>query len=334
MKFKMAAVLLLLGVSVTLNVVQLVNMSFSLGEPGADTVLAEEYVYVAVFKDEPMIKTQDEVGLRRFAQDYGVQVTIEAPEYFDASAQAKILEQVIARKPAGIMVCGSDLSLSPYIDKAIAQGIPTITVDADLPDSKRIAYVGSNWTRLGAKQAEAMAKLIGGKGKVAMLGMVSTDNMEHGFAGFRSVMDHYSDIVVLGPFDDMGNEREAQRITEKLIAENPDLMGIAGFDSKSAPGIVAALKKHELVGKIKVTSVDIAPVHLQLLREGSVQKLVGQKRELFTYYGGVLLYDLIHSKVKIAKEGDKYGITNIPDYIDTGLVEVDASNIERIVRGN
>jgi len=292
----------------------------------------EEYVYVAVFKNDPMIITQDEVGLKAFADEYNVKATLTAPEKYDAPAVAKILDEVIAGKPAGIMVCGSDKIYIPYIDKAIDMGIPVITVDADVPESKRLAFVGSDWYKIGSKQAEAMVKLIGGKGIVAMLGMVGSDNMQRGFEGFRNVMKNYSDVVVLNEFDDMTNPKEAARITENLLNQYPDIAGIAAFDSNSAPGIVETLKTKGLIGKVKVTSVDIAPIHLQLLKDGSVQKLVGQKRELFTYYGGKILYDLNHSALKLAKQDREQGITNIPASVDTGLVELDAGNVDAFSR--
>lgn len=332
-KTLLVALGILLAVSACVNIVQASlarrNEGAADPKPGDGQ---EEYVYVAVFRNDPMIKVQDEVGLKRFAQEYGVKVSIEAPERYDAPAQARILADVIARRPSGIMICATDPLIIPYINQASEMGIPIITVDADQPDSKRLAFVGSDWTKIGQRQAEAMVKLIGGKGEVAMLGMVGSDNMQHGFAGFRSVMANYPDVYVYDEFDDMSNVTEAQRITEKIIDEHPRIAGIAGFDSNSGPGIAAALKKHGLVGKVKVTCMDIAPIHLELLRNGLVQKLIGQKRELFTYYGGKLLYDINHSNVDVIVDGDKYGIINIPDYVDTGLVEVDLSNVDRIVR--
>lgn len=323
----------LLIVSLLLNGVQFfVAESKDSDSHAATELLNEEYVYIAVFKDDPMIKVQDELGLKRFSEEYGVKVSIEAPEHFDAPEQARIMDDVIKRHPAGIMVCGSDPILIPYINKAIEQGIPTITVDADLPQSKRLAFVGSDWRRIGIKQAETMVKLIGGKGEVAMLGIVGLENMQDGFDGFRSVMENYNDVYVFDEYDDMSNIEEAERITVNLIKEHPQIAGIAGFDSNSGPGIIAALKKLGMVDKIKVTTVDIAPIHLQLVKEGSVQKLIGQKRELFTYYGGKILYDFNHSKLSIAKDDKKQGITNIPNFVDTGLVEVDATNVDKILR--
>ncbi len=292
----------------------------------------EEYVYVAVFSEDPMIKLQDEKGLQEFAAEMGVKATLRAPETYDPAEQVRILEEVIDSHPAGIMVCGSDDNLTPLINRAIAEGIPTITVDADLPDSDRLASVGSDWFNIGVRQGEAMMRLIGGKGKVAMLGMVGSENMGDGFEGFRSVAENYDDVIVLGEYDDMTNPDEARRIVLQLIEDHPDLAGIAGFDSNSGPGIAEAIKELGLAGKIKVTCVDIAPVHLQLVRDGYVQKLIGQKRELFTYYGGKLLYDINHSNLTVTNEDEKNGITNIPEYVDTGLVEVDITNVDDIIR--
>ena len=327
------AVCCLLAVSMVFNLVLLLGYH---NDGLEDSIISEgqieEYVYVAVFSEDPMIKLQDEKGLQMFAQEMGVKATLRAPESYDPVEQVRILEEVIDSHPAGIMVCGSDDKLTPLINRAIAEGIPTITVDADLPDSDRLASVGSNWFNIGVRQGEAMMRLIGGKGKVALLGMVGLDNMKNGFAGFRSVAESYDDVIVLGEYDDMTNPDEAKRIVLQLIEDYPDLAGIAGFDSNSGPGIAAALKELGLAGKIKVTCVDIAPVHLQLVRDGYVQKLIGQKRELFIYYGGKLLYDINHSELTITIEDRKNGITNIPEYVDTGLVEVDISNVDDIIR--
>lgn len=292
---------------------------------------SEEYIYITPAVDDPMFVNHDEMALRQFAQDENVKVTILGPKKYDLPKQAEAIDEAIARKPAGILVVGAERGLIPYVNKAVEAGIPTITVDADLVDSKRIAFVGSNWYNIGVKQAEAMAKQIGGKGKVAMMGIGSADNMEQGFEGFKSVMKNYPDVIILGEYDDMSNIQESERITEQLLKEHPDIAGIAGFDSNSAPGIGKAIINEKLVGKVKVTSVDIEPEHLKLVKEGVVQKLVGQKRELFTYYGARLLYDLRHPSITLTANDKKNNITPIPYIIDTGLIEVDQSNVDSIL---
>jgi ABC-type sugar transport system substrate-binding protein len=287
----------------------------------------EDYVYLAVFKAGPLIDS-DQAGLDIFAREYDVNAYIVAPQEFDAVEQARLITETIGRKPAGIMVCGSDNSLTPYINKAVEAGIPTIAVDADLPDSKRLAFVGTDWYDLGARQAKALAELLGGAGTVAMLGMVGAPNTDSAARGFMEAMQNYPDIYVLDVFDDMGSREEAVRITKQIV-DAYSIKGIAGFDSNSGPGIAQGLKELGLQGEVKVTCVDSTPEHRALLKEGLVQKLFGQKRQLFTYYGCKVLYDLNHSGLSITKEDAKNAVTNIPHAIYTGVIELDQSNLDQ-----
>lgn len=291
----------------------------------------EEYVWIGTRIDDPMFINHDQKALLKFAQDYNVKVSIEGPKTYDVPGQIATIMEVIKRKPAGIMVLGMEQGLVPAVNAAIEAGIPTITVDADLVESKRMAHVGSDWFSIGVKQAEAMVKLIGGKGNVALLGIGGADNMQQGFEGFKSVIADYPDIYIIGEFDDMSNKDEANRITKELIAEYPDIAGIAGFDSNSGPGIGEAIKEAKKSGEIIVTCVDIEPEHIALLKEGVIHKLIGQKRELFTYYGASLLYNYNHESLKTTADYFENGVSYIPFVVDTGLIEVDINNVDYIM---
>ena len=294
----------------------------------------EEYVWIGTMIDNPMYIAHDRKALLKFAQDFDVKISIEGPRTYDIPGQIATIMEVIKRRPSGIMVLGMEQSLSPAVNAAIEAGIPTITVDADLVNSKRIAHVGSDWYSIGVKQAEAMVKLVGGKGKIALLGIVGADNMQQGFDGFRSVIADYPDIYIIGEYDDMADIEEAKRITNNLIKTHPDLAGIAGFDTNSGPGIGAAIVEMEKVGQIIVTCVDIEPQHIELLKDGVVHKLIGQKRELFTYYGATLLYDYNHKFLKETADYFKNGVSYIPYVVDTGLIEVDINNVDYIMNDN
>ena len=73
----------------------------------------------------------------------GVKTEYVGPAEYDMSAMVTAFEQAIARKPAGIIVVGFESSLNAIVDKAVDAGIPIVTVDADLPGSKRVAFVGT-----------------------------------------------------------------------------------------------------------------------------------------------------------------------------------------------
>ncbi len=330
MKYKVLIIILagLLLVSLIINAV-IIWGGDSSKQIGIIPNTDERYVYIAAYDDKALTQADNE-GLQEFAKEYGVSVEMVAPSQFDTVEQARLLLEVIDSKPDGILISGWDSSLTPYVNNAVDAGIPTITVETDLPNSKRLSYVGTDWYDLGRRQADALASMIGESGTVAMLGLVGANSTDSGFAGFSDRMSQYENVYVLEGFDDMGTVEEAVRITKQML-QDYDIKGIAGFDTNSGIGIAQAVKELGLQEQVKVTCVDMTPAHLKLLKEGSVQKLFGQKRELFTYFGCKLLYDVNHNDLTITKEDGSNGVTNIPKKVGTGLIEVDAGNMDEFL---
>ena len=58
------------------------------------------------------------------------------------------------------MVGWDPSALIPAINGAIDAGIPVVCVDADVPNSKRYSFIGTDWFDLGVRQAEAMAEIL------------------------------------------------------------------------------------------------------------------------------------------------------------------------------
>src|SRR6185369_11966436 len=98
-------------------------------------------------------------------------------------------------------------------------------------------FVGTDWFDLGMRQGEAMvAALAGRKGKVAMLGLIEQEIDQRAFAGFRQVAQS-AGLTPLEPQQDKGTIAEASRVASALLQAHPDLVGMAGFDSESGPGM-------------------------------------------------------------------------------------------------
>lgn len=286
----------------------------------------EEYIWIATMTGHSMFQENDIPAFKKFGQDKNVTATIMGPEEYDIPGQIQALNEAIARKPSGILVLGMEQSLASSINEAIRQGIPVITVDSDVSNSNRIAYVGSDWYEIGVTQAEAMVKLIGGKGKVAIMGIGGADTTDAAFKGYYSVIDNYPDITVVGEYDDMANYDEAERITKTILDTYPDIAGISGFDSNSAIGITNGLKDFQGDQDIKVTAMDIEPDNLSLVEDGQVDVIIGQKRAVFTYYAASLLYDINHSSLRINNLADN--VTSvIPDTVSTGVISVTKENL-------
>ncbi len=288
---------------------------------------SEEYVMVTTFVNFPMYVNHDQTAFLRWGREMGVKTTVLGPTEWDVVAQVAFIEQVIPSRPAGLLINGTDPAIAGAINKAVEAGIPTVVYDSDIPNSKRHAFLGTDWYEIGQLQGEAMVELIGGRGKIAYMGLVGQTNMENGFRGLLDVVGRYPGIQVVGKFDSKGSTENAAKITSDLISAHPDLAGVCGFDALSGPGIGLAVKETGKTGIVKVTTVDWEPEHLKLVREGVIQTLIGQKRELFTWYGAQFLYDMVHQTIQLSGDDRKAGITNVPYTVNTGLLKITADNI-------
>jgi len=292
----------------------------------------EEYVWISANANLPLFVAHDHPALQQAARELGVKATIAGPNTIDIPGLVATIEQTTARRPAGIMVVGWDPSaLVPAINAAIEAGIPVVCVDADVPMSKRLSFIGTDWREIGIKQAEAMLKALNGrKGKIAMLGLIEQYIDQQAISGFRNIAST-AGLSVMEPQQDKGNQSEAARVAADLLQANPDLVGIAGFDSESGAGIGLAIKESGKVGKVLGTCVDSEPQQLRFIKEGVLTASVGQKRALFTYQGLRALFDVVHNSLHFTSNDLKAGISPIPVYYNTGTFTVDKSNVDVVL---
>lgn len=293
-----------------------------------DVIANEEYVMITTSVSMPMYMNRDQKSFKRWAEHVGVKISILGPADWDVPAQINIIEEVIGTHPTGLLINGTDPAIAQVINKAVAAGIPTVVYDSNIPNANHHAFLGTDWYEIGTMQGEEMARLINGKGKVGYMGIVGMANMEAGFRGLLDVFKKYPGIEVVGKFDSKASVEVAARISADLISAHPDIAGICGFDGPSGPGIALAVKEAGKVGAIKITTVDGEPEHIQLVKEGTIQLLAAQKRELFTWYGAQFLYDMVHQTNSLSKNDIKAGITNIPYHVNTGLIKITKENVD------
>ena len=295
----------------------------------------EEYVWISANANLPLFVAHDHPALRQAGQELGVKVTIAGQDAVDIPGLVAAVEQTAARKPAGMMVVGWDPSaLIPSINEAVESGIPVVCVDVDVPQSKRLAFIGTNWREIGTRQGQAMLKALGGKrGRVAMLGLIEQAADQLAFDGFRSVVVP-AGLNVMEPQQDKGNQGEAARVASALLQAHPDLVGLAGFDSESGAGMGQAIRESGKVGQVIGTCVDAEPQQIRFIREGVLTASVGQKRELFTYQGVKALFDVVHNSLHFTGNDAQAGITPIPSYYDTGTFLIDRDNVDVFLKGS
>ena len=88
----------------------------------------------------------------------------------NATEQAAIIENFISEGVDGMAIAGIDLELTgELINEALDAGIPVMTFDSDVPDSKRLAFIGTNNTALGYHVGKVLEQLRPEGGKYGII---------------------------------------------------------------------------------------------------------------------------------------------------------------------
>ena len=264
----------------------------------------ETYYWISNKANLPLFVQYDYVGMKRIAEELGVKVIVAGPTDFDVPGFISAVDQVCAQKPSGVSVVGGwDPSLTESVKKCMEQGVPTVVDDGDLPDSGRLAYIGTNWTQVGVAQAKKLMEMLPNGGKVASMSIINAGNMREAVAGFKAYIEANGGgkYTIVANEDDGGDAQKAAQVTAAILAAHPDIAGLAGFDSESGAGIVTALREAgKNPGDIKVTAMEQTPDFFKSAKEGWVDGIVVQNRELFIYYAVKLLHDYNTNTLKSA----------------------------------
>jgi len=295
----------------------------------------ETYYWISNKANLPLFVQYDYVGMKRIAEELGVRVVVAGPTDFDLPGFIAAVDQVCAQKPSGVSVVGGwDPSLTESVKKCLELGVPTVVDDGDLPASGRLSYIGTNWTQVGVAQAKKMMEKLPNGGKIGMMSIINAGNMREAVAGFKAYLEANGGgkYNIVSNEDDGGDAQKAAQVTAAIIAANPDVAGLAGFDSEFGAGIVTAFREAgKQPGDIKVTAMEQTPDFFKTAKEGWVDGIVVQNRELFIYYAVKILHDFNTNTLKSAGLSAADGGRPVPDSLDTGVLLVTADNVDKVL---
>lgn len=264
-----------------------------------------EYVFAMVAKSQsnPVFQAARvgaEDAAAELSKKLGVKISVlwRTPNEDDAQKQVEYIEQLILQGVDGIAVsCSEAETLSPVIDRAVAQGVAVMCFDSDAPASKRFCYHGTDDVDSGHIIMRELALVLGpGKHVVAIPGgNQNARNIQNRIKGALEEAKNHPDITIRGVYYSKEVPQDAAAKIEEVQTANPDIDGWAMIGSWSL--FTDALLKWE-PGKVKIVAMDALPAQLPYLRKGVVQKLFAQQ----TYKWGWRSMELLADKVVLAKD--------------------------------
>jgi ribose transport system substrate-binding protein len=289
----------------------------------------DEYVYLSIVTQVPFW-VDHKAALEDFGEETGAKTSFIGPPDFDVPGQARQLDELVARKPAGIILFIGDAdAMTPGINRAVEAGIPVILVISDAPKSKRFVYMGIDGVEAGRVGAELLAEAIGGKGEV-ILGTFPSPNVLDRVKGYRQYFkENHPEIRVVQVVNDRADPSYAPEAYAAAIAAHPNVVGIGGTDGDSGLGAARAVKEAGKADQIKIVAMDRNDDMLAEVENGPIVGSVVQKSYDELWLACWMLYWLNHEQLKPVPDWEDAGINPLPEKITTGVWKLTRDNVDQ-----
>jgi len=259
----------------------------------------------------------------------GVQASLHGPETFDPQAEAQEFRVVMSLKPAGILVSAGDAAtMKGPIDAAIAQGIPVITVDSDVPDSKRLTFIGTNNYQAGVMGGRVLADRLHGKGEIVVYTIAGQENADERLRGYRFVLDSHPQIKIVRTIDVKGDPRIAFDSTVEIMKAKPIPDGFICLVGIACPEVADVLDRNNIGNKV-IVAMDTPSDTLDWIKKGRIAATISQKPYTMGQYGLVMLDALHHYKLpSLDANWAQDTHSPFPAFVDTGATLIDQTNLD------
>ncbi len=192
-----------------------------------------------------------------------------------AEKQADDVDNLLTQGIDVLVIAPHDATqAASMVDKAKAQGVPVISYDRLINSDKIDVYISHQVPVIGRKMAEyALSKVP--KGNYVMVYGASTDN--------NAIIMKNEQLKVLQPAIDRGDIKIvaqdfmtdwrpelALNFAENTLTQNADnVQAFIVSNDGLAGGVISALAKRQLAGKVLVTGQDAEKAALQRIAEGT-----------------------------------------------------------------
>lgn len=213
----------------------------------------------------------------------GITIAVKTDAQFDSARQRSDIETALAAKPNVILALPLDpVTSAEAFRQAVKDGTKLVFL-SNLPKGYKqgtdyASIVTDDLFQMGKQAADAMAKAIGGKGKVGYIfhdaAYYVTNQRDQAFK--TTIEKVYPDIKIVAE-QGISDPARAEELANAMLLQHPDLDGIYVTWAEPADGVLSALRGAGNA-RTKIVTLDLAePVALDMVKGGNVAALVADK---------------------------------------------------------
>lgn len=219
-------------------------------------------------------------GVRTRAEelsDYNCSVIIRQTDY-NLEQQLNAIDELLDEGING-------LALSPYNDPAVREkinrlydmGVPVVTLNTDIENSRRIAYIGSHFYRSGETAGGLMHLMTHGLVHVGIISgsrniLCHTERI----AGFSHAISAYGNIRIVDTVNNNDDEKESYRLTTALLGSHPEINALY-FTAGGVYGGCRAIMDSSRYDNITVITYDMVNTTREYIEKGLISATICQQ---------------------------------------------------------
>src|SRR3954470_1237996 len=212
-------------------------------------------------------------GGKQACEELGCTWLYQGPVEADPAAQADIVRSYIQQGVDALIVAPNDPdSMAPLLKQAADAGIKVATSDTDAPDSVRQVFVSQASTEgIGQALTDALMDAMGGKGKYAIVSCGQTAENLNSWIEVQKTYtaQKYPDAQIVDTVYAGEDQAAATQMATDLMNAHPDLTGLVGECTSSAPGVAQAVRDAGKIGKVFTVGLGTPKSMLPYLADGS-----------------------------------------------------------------
>jgi ribose transport system substrate-binding protein len=261
-------------------------------------------------------------GAVKASRELDVEIVWKGPlKEDDLKSQIDLVQSFTAQRVSGIALAPlNDKALVASVNQAARAGTPVVIFDSALSAGNFVSFVATDNRAAGRMAGERLAKLVGNPGKVAVLryqeGSASTREREEGF--LEAVKAHPGIEIVSDNQYGGATTESAFSAAESLLiakdAKNGKLQGVFTPNESTTFGMLLALEKSKLAGKVRFVGFDASDKLVKAVEAQAIDALVLQDPFKMGYLAVKTLVEHLKGKSQLPRT-------------DTGAQVVDQQNL-------
>ena len=253
----------------------------------------------------------------QLSKNEGVTVKIDwlTPPNEDGTVQAQRIAQAVDGGANAILLSASDAGkVLGAVNAAVDRGVPVMTFDSDVADSKRFSFYGGDDAAMGRQVMDELATQMGGKGKIAIFGgNQNAPNLQKRVNGVKEAAKKYPGMTIVNAFYHAETPQDAAAEVLRVMNAYPDVQGYAMIGGWAL--FTQTLLTDLNPAKVKIVSIDALPAQLAYVDKGLAPVLFAQPTYSWGYVSVKTIFDHVYKK------------QDVPAHVQMDLVRVAKENL-------